>query len=327
MKDIEQLYKNQKSITSIYSFVQPTYIHPRLDTTKFNYNGECREPFKYKRNNKRDLVFHSYHFKDEESWNQLKQRFIDAFEINKSGIPNARKIFMTYGDWANDEFKEVVKDAGYEIIKSDIPLKKGEFLNVAVYRFFDFEKYLLKHKDEFDRVVISDVMDVYWFADGFQTIGDDELIVIPECDDFDKDNNKWCRVIGDSLSGYNGYWVKDCFGDDVLNQLEKDKAIVINSGFVAGSTEKVLKFLRIFNQFMMKKIEKLNTWGFDQSAMTVAHHFGLFNELNITLEKNTRRMGNDMRGRYKYDKDEKVLYMLSKKCSPIIRHKIEDIDG
>ena len=311
-----------------YSFNQPTFKHPKLDTTKFNYEGECREPFKYKKNNKRDLIFHSYHFKSKRDWFNIKNDFKTTFDINNSGIPYATKVFITYGNLYIDDMNKTLQKYGYKVIRSDIPLNKEEYLNVAVYRYFDFEKYLLKHKDEYDRVAITDVRDVYWFADGFQTIDPNELIVIPECDDFDEKGEQWCRKAGDGpLSGYNNDWIKNCFGEEILKEMEKTKPIILNSGFVAGSTKNVLKFLRVYNQFMMDNIEKFDIWGFDQSAMTVANYLGLFKDLNLKLEKNTQRIGNDMRGRYKYDKEEKVLYMLSKKCSPVVRHKVENIDA
>ena len=38
------------------------------------------------------------------------------------------------------------------------------------------EKYLSIHKNEFDRVALIDFRDVYFFADGFQTISNDEVV-------------------------------------------------------------------------------------------------------------------------------------------------------
>ena len=60
------------------------------------------------------------------------------------------------------------------------------------------EKYLLKHKDEFDRVVFADLRDVYWFADGFQTIDPNELVVMLECDDFDENKDACIKSKNDN---------------------------------------------------------------------------------------------------------------------------------
>ena len=303
-----------------HKFVQPTFVHPRLDTTKFYYDGECREPFKYKRNNKRDLLFHAYYFKDEEVWNKKKTHMKTTFEINKSGIPNATKVFFTYGDWENEELNEVLKNAGYQIIKSDVKLEKGQEFNVAVYRYYEFEKYLLEHKDEYDRVVISDVQDVYWFADGFQTIDPNEFIIMLECDDKRK-NKQWCRSIGYHAK-YNEKWIRQCFNETIVEDMKKVGQKVINSGFVAGSPERMLEFLKVYNKIMKDRPEKFNIWGLDQSSMIVGDYLGLFNHLNITYITYSQRIGNDMRKRYNYDKENKIIYMRSKKCSPVIRHKV-----
>ena len=73
---------------------------------------------------------------------------------------------------------------------------------------------------------------------------------------------------------------------------------------------------------MRDHIDKLNIWGLDQSALTVATSKGMFDHLNITYIKVSQRFGNDMKGQYIYDREKKTLTMLSKNCSPIVRHKV-----
>ena len=323
-KDGNEIITNKNYLyTKNVSFIQPIFKHKKLDTTKFNYEGECREPFKYKNNNKRDLLFHAYYFKNEEDWIKQKERLITTFEINKSGIPNVTKVFFIYGNTIFSGLKETLESFGYQVIKSDVNLKKDDYLNVAVYRYFDFEKYLLEHQNEFDRVAITDVKDVYWFADGFSTIDSNELVMMNECYEKRRTNKMWCRQFGKGrLSSDNEKWVKQCFGDKVLNEMKSKKGRVINSGFVAGSTEKMLKFLKIYNGIMKDHIDKLNVWGLDQSALNVAYHFGYLDTIDIKLETVSQRMANDMKGRYHYDKENKIVYMLNSKCSPIIRHKM-----
>ena len=98
---------------------------------------------------------------------------------------------------------------------------------------------------------------------------------------------------------------------------------VVNSGFFAGSPEKMLQFLKMYNKLFREREDKLNNWGLDQAAINVAYHKGLLNYLNVTYITSEQRMGNDMRGKFHYDINMKVLYMYSKKCSPVIRHKVD----
>ena len=113
-----------------------------------------------------------------------------------------------------------MKYYGYTIIKSNETVIKGEYFNAAVYRFFEFEKYLMDHQNEFDRVALTDVKDVYWFADGFQTFDSNEFLMFNECDDFDNNNPFWCRQFGyRPRSNWNEKGVNECFGKEILDEI------------------------------------------------------------------------------------------------------------
>ena len=68
-KKYEELYKN----SSNYSFVQPSYVDEKLNLSNFNFEGKCREPFKYKPNNKRDLLFTGIKYDNTWVWKKDKE--------------------------------------------------------------------------------------------------------------------------------------------------------------------------------------------------------------------------------------------------------------
>ena len=69
-----------------------------MNLNNFNYEGKRREIFKFKPNNKRDLVFSALYYRDKDKWKQHKETTIQTLSINKSGIPNAKKILAVYGE-------------------------------------------------------------------------------------------------------------------------------------------------------------------------------------------------------------------------------------
>ena len=52
-KKLFQVHENE----NLSHFEKSILIYPKLDEINLNYSGKCGEIFKYKKNNKRDLVF------------------------------------------------------------------------------------------------------------------------------------------------------------------------------------------------------------------------------------------------------------------------------
>ena len=58
---IAKIFRVHKNV-NLSHFEKSNLIYPKLDEIKLNYSGKCGEIFKYKQNNKRDLVFFSYKY-------------------------------------------------------------------------------------------------------------------------------------------------------------------------------------------------------------------------------------------------------------------------
>ena len=202
-------------------------------------------------------------------------------------------------------------------MKSERKVKQGDEFNVAVYRFIEFEKYLKEYKAEYDRVAITDIKDVYWFADGFQTIDPDELILMPESYEKTSDQIEHYTYRQD---GFNDMWMKHCYGNEFYQYLSKNNKDVINVGFVVGNIHKMLKFLEVFNKEIRDNSHNFNFWGFDQAIMNYIVYSGKLKHIDIKYEGGTQRIGMDQKGGFDYDISKKKLMMKSSGCSPVTRH-------
>ena len=150
----------------LYKFIQPTYSDDRLILTNFNFEGKCREPFKYKRNNERDLIFTGIRYDNKKKWIKHKQSIKFATNLMNNTIPNAKKVCVIYGN--DDELVSFVKNCGFETIKIEIN-ENNQNLNPAIDRFIQLKNYLTQHEGEYDRVALIDFRDVFflWISNNF----------------------------------------------------------------------------------------------------------------------------------------------------------------
>ena len=302
--------------------VNRIYKNNRFNLKNFNYKDNCNFPFKYKPNNQRDLLFNAVFYDDEKSWRRHKEQIQQAISLSNSTIGNVTKILYLYGKVKDKEFEKMFRRNGYQIIRSKVILDKVKNKHIVSQRYFDFEKYLREHQNEYDRVVFTDLRDVYWFADGFATISPDELILMLECNDLGNFTMK-CLSFGDMNKKEANYkWMTQFYGFDVYQDLYERNVPIVNSGFIAGSVEKTLKFLEVMNKYLLLNEKSLFKWGYDQSTLNYIYHTGKLDFLNITMNTITQRLGFDLKEKYRYDSDLKAVFMNSNGCSPIIRHKM-----
>ncbi|EDR26496.1 hypothetical protein EDI_116060 [Entamoeba dispar SAW760] len=295
-------------------FVQPTFKNEAIDTSKFLYDGKCRDIFRYKPNNKRDLVFWAMYFKNQEMWVKQRETIVRTMSILKSGIPNVKKVLVLYGQ-APDGFLDLMKSFNVKVIRRKKELKYNQVCNAAVYRFFDLLEYLKQHGGEFDRVAITDFRDVIWFADAFSTIRPDELVITNECSG---KGNGTIKCI-DYTQKLNYKWLTNTFGKNLANQLRKERKRIVNVGIVIGNIQKVKRYCELFKQYCPK--DKIEKWGTDQALNNYLYYTHKLDELNVTIETISQRIGFDVMDGCIWDKRNKILIERNSLCSPVLRHK------
>ena len=93
--------------------------------------------------------------------------------------------------------------------------------------------------------------------------------------------------------GWNGGWVKDCFGTTILQQISQKS--IICSGVSIGTTEIIFEYLTLMNDIIMNKkkteLSKLSLFpicernGVDQGVHNVLVHKNMIKNLVIVSQK------------------------------------------
>jgi len=98
-------------------------------------------------------------------------------------------------------------------------------------------------RSQYGRVLMMDVRDSYFQSDPFS------LMPPPSKSTFYAFNGVESITIGQC--GWNGGWVKDCFGDSMLNEIREKK--IICSGISAGTVDVVFHYLTLMDDIIMAK--------------------------------------------------------------------------
>lgn len=302
--------------TTVYKFTQPSYSDKKINLKNFNYKNKCREPFKYKPNNKRDLVFTGMRYTDMKKWKEHKQTIEYTSRLMKNTIPNARKVCVIYDD--NDEMKRFLKECGYEPYLAKIKEEEKSEINAAIDRFIQLSNYLKEHEGEIDRIALIDVRDILWFADGFQTVSDDEVMFTKECIYY-SEVNKVCNTYPQRL---NSWWLRITYGDRIVEKFENENKEIVNVGFIIGGIKPFRQLLNVFVDEIHFKNEYLKHTGIDNAMLNYLYYTERFKEINVTVNTYSQRFAFTRRGGYDYDSEKKSITMTLDGCSPIIRHKL-----
>lgn len=151
------------------------------------------------------------------------------------------------------------------------------------------------HRNKYSRVLLIDVRDSYFQGDPFKIIPrgvDDAFYVF-----------KGVESVTIADCGWNGRWIKDCFGDKILGQVGRQD--IICSGVSIGTMGVVYEYVKMMSSILMgskdselssqSKFPTCERNGVDQGVHNVLVHKNLIR--NITIQ--SHRDGNvvNMQGR------------------------------
>jgi hypothetical protein len=141
--------KNSKKIKdfSYYKYNQVISFYPKAKNFKLNYNNKCGEIFKYKPNNKKDLVILAYEFQNRDFRHNL---FIEiaigkVLDSYKNSIPNAYFICFVPKKSINTKIVKEIKKYNIEIIEisnSNEHITNRRF--IETYKYLKEKKIILK---------------------------------------------------------------------------------------------------------------------------------------------------------------------------------------
>ncbi|KAL7716624.1 Uncharacterized protein QTN25_005919 [Entamoeba marina] len=274
-----------------------------IDLPHFVYDGVCSSLFTHNKSSSRDLIMFSHSHGD--SWDQQKYEIEQTLTLLRTTLPTVTVVIITINELPT-EFREMMNKFNVTIISAPIEYNEWNCVNARIPLSY---MYLSEHPKDYDRVIWSDLRDVYYFSDIFRTFGKDDLYWLTECTGIE------CYTF------YNRYphfsWTLQFFGKLNLKQYIESDAIGINGGLGMGGYHKMLKVLEIWNDnfdFSYK-----NSWGYDQTLLNKLYYDGLFDSVGLSLEKCTQRMCFKPSQLFINFVDDIAVYQYG--CSPIVLHK------
>ena len=291
---------------NIYHFKKSIIQYPNLNKIKLNYFSKCGDIFKYKQNNKRDLVMFAYNSSNFEFNSERSLLIYNVLDSIKKNIPNAKIICFVPNNSKTSLVIQALQKNNISIIK------EKDFLNMSLVssRFLYEFKYLKQYIQYFDRVIHADLTDIFFFSDVFETLKPNELIINKE-----GGNNS---LFGEKGNFLLNYWFNKTFGYNktLLNFLERINPIMINAGLIMGDSKEYLKFLDIFKKNLNHS--KTLDYGYDQYLINVLFYTGKFDSINIKFDLCTQR--SCFMPNLTFNREDKALYFKTG-CSPVLIHK------
>lgn len=121
----------------------------------------------------------------------------------------------------------------------------GVGLCLGVTRFFIYKDFLLKDETfkNYRKILLTDVSDVIFQGDPFDDTPESFLYFGGE------DHNS---TFSKNLA--NGFWIRECFGEDLLREIQDEK--IVCAGTTIGSTERIKQYLTIMTDILCELLEK-----------------------------------------------------------------------
>ena len=289
-----------------------------MNLNNFNFKGKCQEPFKYRPHRERDLIFTAARYNTKGwQWSSHRRDIKQAAKIMAYTMPKVKKVCVVYMD--SPRIISYLKECGFEIIQAKQHNRHKRTTNAAIDRFNQLKMYLDEHQGEFDRVALIDIRDIFFFADGFQTISDDEVVFSEECDKY-SETEMYC--IDYSQNNVNYDWLKRSYGNEIAEKYRKESKRVNNVGIIIGGIKPFTQLLDVFLEEIPKRENVLDYWGIDNAILNYLRYSGKFDGINLTINTYSQRIAFAWKGGYDYDIDKKIVTNKDDGCSPIIRHKL-----
>ncbi|EKE37726.1 hypothetical protein ENUP19_0219G0050 [Entamoeba nuttalli] len=275
---------------------------PFIDLPHFNYNGKCGELFQYPPSSQRDLIMYSHAHSP--LWNIQQFEIEQTLTIMRASLPNVTAVVFTIGEIPL-EFSNLMKRFNVIEVPGDIKYENWNGVNARIPLALE---YLKNHQNQYDRVIWSDLRDVFYFTDIFKTFSSNDLYWLAE------------STGTKNFTFYNRYphfvWMLNFKGKKMTKKFMENGNVGLNGGLGMGGIHKMIQFLNKWNDLI--EFEYVSKWGYDQTLLNLLtlNEF-VSNNLHLSIEKCTQRMC-FIPDQLSFNNG--VAYYPSG-CSPIVTHK------
>ena len=260
-----------------------------------------------------NIVF-AYTYRPEKNFFQVFDSIIDSF---RHSIPHATIASVIPQNDINSKGAKVLSKYGIKLI----PFEGYEKYNIVTSRYMVIYDFLKNHSNQYKKVFLSDIDDVYMFKDIFSTFDEDEIIINKQCYKFESEDCNLLFPIDEhwfiqSFKRKNNNTIKDI---ELIKDIEKTKINphIINGGIIFGGIKKIIEFLKIFTEYVnpLKAID----FGYDQVLITLLVSKKKFDSIGLKTEHCTQRICFWLN--VKYNKNTTKIIYRENMCSPIVLHK------
>lgn len=314
IKKHNEIEINEKYADAIYTPKEATGKYPGFDNFQLNYENECSKFFRYSRNSKNDIVIFAYTYRPEKQFLNVFDNIIDSF---RHSVPEATIASVIPKKDLYSEGASILRKYGIKLI----PFEGYENYHIVTSRYIAIYDFLTNNTNQYKKVFLSDIDDVYMFSDIFSTFNEDEIIINKQCHKFESEDCHLLFPIDErwfnrSFIQNNNNTIKDL---ELIKNISKNEINphVINGGIIFGGIQKVIKFLKIFNEYVNPS--KAIDFGYDQVLITLLVNKKKFDSIGLKLEHCTQRICFWLNVRYNMN-TTKIIYRQNL-CSPIVLHK------
>jgi len=290
--------------------------YPGYYNLDLNFTSICNIS-KYKPNNKRDLLIFSYNFLSTIKEYKMLKNIPILFDGIKNSIPYAKIICLIPEKDINTKVPILLKKYNIELYS----FKNYNDWQIVNSRFIISKKYLENNKNKYDRIILSDFGDVFFFYDIFSTFNENEIFCSIQCRDYKTKKSKACKKLHHTKD-YK--WFDLSFDDkELVKNFTRKNYNSLNNGVIMGGYEKMIKFLEIFCNEI--NVNKKDIFGFDQSLLNKQYYNNQYSEIDFQVERCTQRLCFKPLLSFINDTEKNcqwIKYQIDS-CSPYLIHKGE----
>jgi beta-1,4-mannosyl-glycoprotein beta-1,4-N-acetylglucosaminyltransferase len=190
-------------------------------------------------------------------------------------------IVLIVEDNISQEKKASIKNYGVSIIFSKLNEISG-ISNVNNLRYFKFYEFLRENEGKYRNVLISDIRDVYFQKDPFESIGRNSIFFAQE------DEGK--NIESDDI--FNSRWIKQTYGIEIFNKIKDYK--ITCCGTVLGSYNNCIKYSKFICDEIIRLKNESNP--FFSDMLDTAIHTYLYYLKGDLLNNPTMKENGDLFG-------------------------------
>ena len=295
------LHKTQP-LAAPLQFPLPDSEVPYYDFTKFNYNGPCHKIFSEAPHTHRDVIlFGNGPFSTRQKYYLFQTDF--ALRLLRRTLPRVRLVLFWFGDITPTVQRYFDKYAVEVYL-----VKDASGWHPANGRLIAGLQWLREHRAEVDRVLFSDLRDVYHFADTFATVSTDKLVFLRQGNS-DAPSSFREDVV------YN--WMATYYGVEVAMKMAYSAFPIVNVGYIIGGADHLIEALRVITEAFNPVYR--NYWGYEQTVMNYLIFNGKLDHIPHSFDICSQRICFNQIKYFRYQ--DNAMFIQKTGCSPVARHK------